>query len=364
MRKTLLLMVGLAALCSAARAQGRKPLDIYFIDVEGGQSTLFVTPAGESVLVDAGNPGGRDSGRIVATIKQLGLKQIDYMVVTHLDDDHVGGVAEVAEQIPIRNFVDHGPRQPVGTQPRPAAYQASLDKLDAGYGAARAKGNYIQVKPGDKVPIKGLDWQIVSSQNALITSPLPGAGAPNPECGDFVPQAMVASDDRNSLGMVIGLGRYRMVDLGDLPWNNEHDLVCPNNLLGTVDVYLTTAHGLALSNPKSSVHALHPRVTIMNNGPKKGDSKETWVTLKSSPGLEDIWQLHYSVARAATPVLHEASETGGPELNAPEKFIANLEQAPGHTAVYYLKISARENGSFTVTNSRNGFSKEYKRAKK
>src|SRR5580704_16687201 len=104
MRETLFLMVGLVTLCSAARAQERKSLDIYFIDVEGGQSTLFVTPAGESVLVDAGNPGGRDSRRIVATIKQLGLKQIDYMVVTHLDDDHVGGVAEVAEQIPIRNF--------------------------------------------------------------------------------------------------------------------------------------------------------------------------------------------------------------------------------------------------------------------
>ena len=355
----LLLMV--AVLCGvwqpSGLAQADKTLDVYFIDVEGGQSTLFVTPAGESILVDSGLPGGRDSGRIVATIKQVGLDHLDYMVVTHLDGDHVGGVSEIAQQIPIRNFVDHGPRQPVEGQPAGGSdYNA---KLDVAYGAARAKGNYTIGKPGDKLPVKGLDWQFVTSQGERITSPLPGAGAPNPECAQHVAQAVNNTEDKRSLGSVIALGRFRMIDLGDLPYNNEHDLVCPSNLLGTVDVYLTTAHGLALSNPAASVHALHPRVTIMNNGPTKGDSKETWVTLKSSPGLEDIWQLHYSVDRPANKGFREASQNGGPEQNAPEQFIANMAPEAAHNPFYAIKLSARPDGSFSVTNLRNGFKKDY-----
>jgi competence protein ComEC len=355
MRKAFLLMVAFVALSGAVRAQGNKPLDVYFIDVEGGQSTLFITPAGESVLVDSGNPGGRDPGRIIATIKQAGLTQIDYMVVTHFDADHVGGVSEISQQIPIRNFVDHGPREPI----EGVTLSANAKAVDDAYAAARAKGHYMQTKAGDKIPIKGMDWYVVSSQNKMITKPLPGAGAPNPACKDYVDQPMITSDDRNSLGVIIALGRFRMSDFGDLPWHNEHELVCPNNLVGMVDVYLTTAHGLALSSPPASVHAMRPRVTIINNGPRKGDAKETWLTLKSSPGMEDIWQLHYSVARAPTPTLHELLEPGGPDLNAPEQFIANMAQDAAHAEVYALKLSARPDGSFTVANLRNGFKKEY-----
>jgi competence protein ComEC len=364
MRQLLLAAAAVFAVSSsAAYTQAQKALDIYSIDVEGGQSTLFVSPAGESLLVDAGSPGDRDADRIVATAKQAGLSRIDYLVVTHYDGDHVGGVKDLSDRLPIRNFVDHGPRVlPVGATPPAPQAQANLDRVDAAYAAARAKGRHIEVKAGDKVPVAGLDVQIVSSRSQVIAKPLAGAGAPNSSCGAFVPHDRDTSENINSVGMVIGaFGRFRMLDLGDLTWNTEHDLVCPNNLIGTVDVYLTTHHGLARSGPPALVHALRPRVAIMNNGPRKGDSRETWETLKSSPGLEDIWQLHYSVQRPPSPGSDEKAEPGGKDFNAPEQFIANLdENTPAHSPAYSLKISVRPDGSFVVLNARNGYTKEYK----
>ena len=161
------------------------------------------------------------------------------------------------------------------------------------------------------------------------------------------------------MGAVIAYGRFRMLDLGDLTWNKERDLVCPNNLLGTVDVYLTTHHGLNLSGPPVLVHAVRPRVAVMNNGPRKGGSRETWMTLKSSPGLEDIWQLHYSVQRPANRGFYETADPGGSDLNAGESLIANLDESAAHTPAYYIKVSASADGGFVVMNSRNHFAKTY-----
>jgi hypothetical protein len=189
-----------------------------------------------------------------------------------------------------------------------------------------------------------------------------GGGAPNPLCRDFTPGEDDKSEDPHSVGVVIRYGRFRALDLGDLTWNKEHDLVCPNNPIGTVDLYLTTRHGLNGAGAPVLVHAVRPRVAVMNNGPRKGASPEAFRTIKSSPGLEDLWQLHYSVARPASPAanIHETSPTGGPELNTSEPMIANLDEAANHTAVYNIKVSAREDGSFVVTNPRNGYIKEYK----
>jgi competence protein ComEC len=385
-------MVAIAFVAAAGvvRTQGQKPLTIYSIDVEGGQSTLFVSPSGESMLVDAGLPGARDADRIAAAAKSAGLTQIDYLVVTHYDADHVGGVKDVGERIPIKAFVDHGPRIPGeafgaaqrgaapagGPAPAPAAPGAaaggappaaggrgsafSNERIDAAYAEARAKGRHLEVKVGDKVPIKGLDVRIVSGQGDVLTKPLPGAGAPNPLCQSYTPKEVDKTENVRSVGMVISYGRFRMLDLGDLTWTKEHDLVCPNNLLGTIDVYLTTHHGLAISGPQVLVHAIHPRVALMNNGPRKGGSRETWTTLKSAPGIEDIWQLHYSVPRPPNPSFHESVETGGPEYNAPENFIANLDEAAAHAPAYAIKVAAQQDGSFVITNLRNGFSKDYK----
>jgi competence protein ComEC len=357
-------IVWIAVACIAAsgivRSQGQKPLDIYFIDVEGGQSTLFVSPSGESLLVDAGSPGARDADRIVATAKSAGVTQIDYLVVTHYDADHVGGVKDVADRMPIRTFVDHGPRLPGEAFSPSPTYQAMVDRVDAAYAEARAKGRHLEVRVGDRVPITGLDVQVVSAQGDVLKSPLAGAGAPNPLCQSYMAKEVDKTENVRSVGMVIRLGRFSMLDLGDLTWTKEHDLVCPNNLLGTIDLYLTTHHGLNISGPQALVHAVRPRVAVMNNGPRKGGSRETWNTVKSSPGLEDIWQLHYSVPRPPNPSFQEALETGGKEFNASENFIANLDEAAGHAPAYAIKVSARQDGGFIVTNVRTGFSKGYK----
>ena len=344
--------------------QQRNTFDIYSIDVEGGQSTLFVSPSGESLLVDTGSPGDRDANRIATTAKQAGLTNLDNVVITHYDGDHVGGVKDLAERIPIRTFIDHGPRLPAsGAPPMTPQEKANVERLDAAYLGLASKGRHITANAGDRLPVPGLDIRVVSSRGDVIKTPLDGAGAPNALCRAFTPHETDTSENINSLGMVVSSfgGRFRLLDLGDLTWNTEHDLVCPNNLVGSVDVYIATHHGLARSGPPALVHAVRPRVSIINNGPRKGASRETWDTLKSTPGLEDIWQLHYSVQRAPTPRFEEKGEPGGKDANAPERFIANLDEAPpDHSPAYSLKISVRPDGSFVVTNARNGYSKEYK----
>jgi beta-lactamase superfamily II metal-dependent hydrolase/catechol 2,3-dioxygenase-like lactoylglutathione lyase family enzyme len=351
---------GLAATDAIVHTQARNTLEIYSIDVEGGQSTLFVSPTGASLLVDTGSPGDRDASRIAAVVKDAGVRQIDYLLITHYDGDHVGGVKDLAARIPIRSFVDHGPRVQDPAQTVTPQSRAYVERTDKAYAETVATGNHIQVKPGDTIPIAGLEVRVVAAGRAAITSPLPGGGAPNPLCAGYQPHDVDHSENSFSVGAVITYGRFRMLDLGDLTWNKEHDLVCPSNLLGTVDVYLTTHHGLSLSGPPVLVHAVRPRVALMNNGPKKGGSRETWATLKAAPGLEDVWQLHYSVQRPGNPGFYETGEQGGKELNAAEPFIANLDEDAAHSSVHYIKVSARADGGFVVRNSRNDFSKEYK----
>ena len=364
MAKSIVLLAALVVVSGVpGSGQQRNTFDIYSIDVEGGQSTLFVSPSGESLLVDTGSPGDRDANRIAAAAKQAGLTNLDNVVITHYDGDHVGGVKDLADRIPIRTFIDHGPRLPVsGAPPMTPQEKANVERLDAAYLGLASKGRHITANAGDKLPVRGLDIHVVSSRGDVIKKPLDGAGAPNDLCRAFTPHETDTSENINSLGIVVSSfgGRFRLLDLGDLTWNTEHDLVCPNNLLGTVDVYIATHHGLARSGPPALVHTVRPRVSIINNGPRKGASRETWDTLKSTPGLEDIWQLHYSVQRPPTPRFEEKGEPGGKDANAPEQFIANLEEAPpDHSPAYSLKILVRPDGSFVVTNARNRYSKEY-----
>ena len=319
-----------------AQTPSRTTLDVAFIDVEGGQATLFVTPSGESMLVDAGWSGfeGRDAGRIEAAAKQAGVSRLDYLLVTHYHADHVGGVPEIARRLPVRTFVDHGATVEQGERPA-ALFNAYVDTT--------ASGKRLQVRPGDTLPISGVDLRVVSSGGDLLNRPLPGAGAPNPLCRDFKPLEEDKTENARSVGVVLTYGNFRMIDLGDLTWNKEHDLVCPNNLLGNVDVYLTTHHGLDISGSPTIVHALRPRVAIMNNGAKKGGTRPAWQTVRDSPGLLDLWQLHFAV-------------DAGADHNVAEPFIANLDETTG----YGIKLSAQRDGSFTVTNARNGHAKTYR----
>jgi competence protein ComEC len=338
MRRLLVLLAAAALVAASQRAgaQPEKPLEIHVIDVEGGQATLFVAPSGESLLVDTGWAGfnGRDADRIAAAVQKAGLSRIDYLVVTHYHADHVGGVPALAAKVPIRTFVDHGPTVEQGDQPA-SLYQNYL--------AVRNKAAHLLARPGGTIPVKGLDIRIVSAAGEVIAKPLPGAGKPNPLCGSYAPLDPDPTENARSVGMLITFGRFRMLDLGDLTWNTEHDLVCPNNLLGTVDLYLTTHHGLNLSGSPQLVHAVHPRVAVMNNGARKGGIPSAWTIVKSSPGLEDLWQLHYAV-------------DGGADHNVAEPFIANSGDEEGHE----IRIVAQRSGSFEVTNTRNGHSKTYR----
>jgi competence protein ComEC len=345
-------------------AQAPKTLDIYVVDVEGGNASLLVSPSGQSLLIDTGNAGAaavRDAGRILDAARDAGLQQIDHLITTHWHGDHFGGMAEVASKIPIREFIDHGPN----VQPGEAA-DTFLQKT---YPPLYANAKHTVAKPGDKISVAGLDVRVVTSAGETIKTPLPGAGKPNPYCANFKAGTNNAEDPQ-SVGVFVTFGKFKTVHLGDLTKNKEFDLVCPNNRLGTVDVLLGLHHGQSTSNSEALVYALRPKVAIMNNGTRKGGEPDVMKTLHSSPGLEDLWQLHFSVL-------------SGQENTVPGLFIANTfdEQppampidavpapapgpgaspAPAHNGkAYWIKVSALQDGSFTVTNARNGFSKNYR----
>lgn len=328
-------LAALVCLTAGPAAQTTKPLDIYFIDVEGGQATLLVTPSGQSMLIDTGYPGfgDRDVNRILNTARQAGLSRLDYLLVTHYHNDHVGNAATIASKIPVGTFVDHGPTVETTDDAR-VLYET--------YVKARAAARHQLVKPGDRVPIRDLDVTIVTANGERIAQPLVRPAAANAACAAFKPKDVDTSENARSVGSLIAFGQFRMLDLGDLTWNKEQELACPANLLGKVDLYLTTHHGLNQSGPGVLVHALQPRVAIMNNGPTKGGEADAMQIVRSSPGLEDFWQLHYAMKAGAA--------------NMPPPMIANLDESTAH----HIKVSAQRDGSFTVTNGRTGETRAYK----
>jgi competence protein ComEC len=351
-----------------APAQTRTPaaLTIYVVDVEGGNATLFVAPSGESVLIDTGNGGQaaiRDAERITAAAKDAGLTHIDHLITTHWHGDHFGGMAELTNRMPVRHFIDHG----ANVQPA----QGADDFLKTVYPTLYQKGTHTVAKPGDRVAVAGLDWRIVTAGGAALASPLAGGGSANPFCAASPRQADDPSENAQSVGSLVSYGRFRVAHIGDLTWNKELDLMCPGNRLGTVDLFVVSHHGQAISNSPALVHALRPRVAIMNNGTRKGGQPDAMKVIYSSPGLEDLWQIHFS-------------QLSGQEYTVPGLFIANLVDdqpaampmaaiaapAPGsgappppahNGAAHWVKVVAKDDGSFTVTNGRNGFSKAYSR---
>ena len=316
----------------------QKTLDFYFIDVEGGQSTLIVSPSGQSMLIDTGWPenNGRDADRIVAAARAAGVQKIDYLLITHFHVDHMGGVPQLASRIPIGTFIDHGTSVEHGKD-EDALFQAYVD--------TRAKGKHVEAKPGDVIPLKGVSVKVLSAAGEEIKQPLAGGGQKNGLCGSEAKREVDTGENAQSVGTLISFGKFRALDLGDLTWNKEMDLVCPENRVGPVDVYIVTHHGMNLSGSATAVHAFAPRVAIMDNGARKGGTVEAYRVIKSSPGLEDIWQLHHAIA-------------GGSQDNAPDQLVANVEEKPDAGAG--IKMSVRQDGSYTVTNMRTGFSKEYK----
>ena len=355
--------LGLALVLASAQTRVAKTLDIYVVDVEGGNATLFVSPAGESLLIDTGNAGAgavRDAERIVAAMHDARLTQIDHLITTHWHGDHFGGMAELAARVPVREFIDHGPNVQPGA--------AADDFLQKTYPQLYAKAKHVVVTPGSTVAVAGLNVLVVTSAGQTIKTSLPGAGASNLYCASFKPGENNAEDPM-SVGTLVTFGRFRTVHLGDLTKNKEFELMCPSNRIGSVDVLLGLHHGQDTSNSEVLVHALRPRVAIMNNGTRKGGQPDVMKTLYTSPGLEDLWQIHFS-------------QLSGQEYTVPGLFIANgidesfsampvapiaapapgpnAPQPPAHNGTaYWIKVAAQSDGSFTVTNARNGFSKTY-----
>jgi competence protein ComEC len=358
MRSMRSLLLGFLLLASLRAAD---TLDVYVVDVEGGKSMLVVAPSGQCVLVDGGWGGfndekyvmtrrnGRDAGRIAAVVKLAGVKQIDYFVVTHYDTDHIGGVpaAVAALGVPVLHFVDHGEPQ--------AQDQVTLDEYRAYLDAiAKSKAQRIIVKPGDTLPVKGVDITVLTSATKAIDKALAGAGAANPLCASLPAARPARGENPASVGLRYAFGKFRMVDLGDATKSVEYDLMCPNNRVGAADLLMVSHHGNDVSNSPQLIHALHPRVAILNNGYTKFGRPDAFRAIRSSPGLEDLWQLHYAVE-------------AGDGNNAPENLVANPQREPDPASygsvlgdqANWIKVSARPDGSFTVMNGRNRYSKTY-----
>jgi beta-lactamase superfamily II metal-dependent hydrolase len=324
---------------AAPRREARNTLQIYFVDVEGGQATLFVTPGGQSLLIDTGWPGndGRDADRIVAAARDASIAKIDFVLLTHFHQDHAGGITQLAAKIPVGAVIDHGDDR--------EHTDAATEQTWQDYRKFLANGNVkrLIVKPGKVLPLQGIRAEVISSDGALIDKPLPGAGGTNPNCRTADEHPADQTENLRSLGTMITFGKLRILDLGDLTWDKEMELMCPVNRLGTIDIYIVSHHGWSQSNSPALLNGIAPRVAIMDNGAAKGGSPSSWDTIKKSPRLEDFWQLHFS-------------NEGGAAHNSADSFLANL---PGPDAGNYLKLTARKDGSFDVFNSRTQGSKHY-----
>jgi competence protein ComEC len=329
-----------AARATRAQTHAENHLLIYAIDVEGGQATLLVdTSTGASLLVDTGWQGtdARDAMRIQKAMRDAGIDKIDHVLITHFHDDHVGGVPELVKRVQVGEFIDHGTNREDSDDTR-SNYAAYLKAIES-------KPRRI-VHPGDTIILPGLDAIILTADGEHIAA-VPGVEPkPNPYCAAEPKWELDKTENPRSTGVLITFGKFRFLDLGDLTKAKEIPLVCPNNLIGTVDLYLVNHHGFNLSNSKAFVDAIHPRVAIMDNGAHKAGSPEAWQTVHESPGLEDLWMLH-------------TAEGSDAAHNSAEDLIANPKGAGIDGA--WLKVVANPDGSFSVTNARTGQTKDYPR---
>lgn len=340
----LLTLIAVAGAASVQSQNTKRLLEIFYVDVEGGAATLIVTPAGESILVDAGWPGfdGRDAKRIEAAMKAANIQQIDHLVMTHYHVDHFGGIPELARRVKVAKFYDHGPMTSLDED-------RNFAEKNAAYQAA-TKGQSITLTPGSEIKLKqtsgapALSLQCLSTRGEIAPNKVktPPASA---ECTNAEMKPVDKSDNARSVVLLLRYGNFDFLDTGDLTWNIEHKLICPRNLIGEIDLYQVAHHGLNSSNNPLLLQAVKPTVAIMNNGPRKGGSAETVKWLGELPSLKALWQVHRNIASTA-------------EQNAPADFIANLEEQNDAAHMIHVSVDAAKK-SFTVTNARNKLSRSY-----
>jgi competence protein ComEC len=343
-----LLLSGWMILPGANAGLDNHALDIYWNDVEGGGATLIVTPAGESILIDAGNPGGRDSARIFKTATEMaGLKKIDYLFTTHFHRDHYGGAAELAALIPIGHVYNNGIPDSDPDQP-PRDNDTNWLATIKPYRDFKADARSI-IQPSEIIPLKQADGTPKLTLRCFaakqkFAAPPAGAGI-NPLADQNVQHPFDTSDNKNSIGVILDFGPFRFFDGGDLTWNLEGQLVCPTNRVGQVDVYQVDHHGLDLSSNPVLVHSLAPTISVMNNGVRKGTAKSTIEALNSSPGIQAMYQMHKNL------------RPNDPEDNTTDDLIANLEEKCNGNII---KLEVWPSGKFyTITIPATGYTRTF-----
>jgi competence protein ComEC len=331
------LLALLAALVVSASLMAAEPLQIYFIDVEGGQSTLIVTPERRAILIDAGwsAANNRDADRIQAAARDAKITALDYLILTHFHEDHAGGVAEIARRLPVKTFVDYGAPMEQGT------FAQNPFKT---YSEARTGGQQLHPKPGERISLGDVELEVVSAGGEVTKRALQGVTSkPTSGCAPVTRGAADEGENPRSLGVRLRFGRFSFLDLGDLSGANLLALVCPDNLLGHSDVYLVPHHGNADTAYVSVITAVSPRVAILNNGVNKGGDPKALTALKEA-NISEVWQLHRSRPAGTS--------------NMPDNFIANVTDTPDAAA--WLKVTADSDGTFSVTNARTGETKPYR----
>jgi competence protein ComEC len=359
--RQILKSIPLAALLALPASAKDGALQMVSIDVEGGGGTLFVTPDGKSLLIDTGNPeqsratGDHPSSeRIAAAAHALGLKKIDTLLITHYHGDHIGGLEGLLARIPIDTFIDHGENRETTASPAPGAAQIDMKNPPAGSSEAGyrhyleliGKRRHIVAKPGDVFHVGGLTVSVVMADAKPIAKPLPGAGEDNPACAGMESMASNGGEENaRSTSSVISWGKVKIAAFGDLTWDREKDLFCPADKVGKVDIYLASHHGTGLSGSPAAVNALAPIVAIVGNSARKGADAARMKTIKASPRIQDVWQLH--------------TTTVSPDVNVAADMIANPGTDQSKDKAYALRLRIEKDGKITVINERNGFNKTY-----
>lgn len=309
----------------SASQEASKSLRIYWIDVEGGAATLVVTAEGGTLLMDCGWPGKRDAERIAKTLAAAGAKKIDHYLTSHYHTDHWGGIGDLAALVPIEKYYYHA---------FPDASAKDVDPKTKATFLALAEGKSVVVAAGSEVPLKGAKVKILVADGLVLNEP---AGSPQVRRCEANPEHPAkpedSSDNARSIGFLLSAGDFEFLDLGDLTWNVEHKLVCPQNLIGAVDVYQATHHGLDQSNHPALLKAASPTVAVVNNGAKKGGTAAAFKWLKETESIKDIFQVHRNVA------------TGPGDNTAPELTANDGEKCDGAGIVLTLDPSGK---SYTV----------------
>lgn len=351
----------LAAATLLSGATAERPLRMLMLDADGGAATLFVTPEGKSLLVDAGWPTGMPGGapaahgtpapqppaptitRVIAGMKRLGITKIDALLITHYHLDHVGGIHDILARIPVGTVFDHGPNRellPGATQTKPSPNHPAI--LYRRYEEAVAGRKRRVVAAGETLAIGSLKLNFVSADGKLIARPLPGRRGRPSKC-DTPDKANATDENPRSVGFVATWGKARILDLADLTWNEEKRLVCPVNTLGAIDLLLVGHHGSELSNNPSLIEATAPRVALVGNGARKGGDAWVFRTLAAASAPPAVWYQHQA--------------TRSPDANPKPDNIANMTLEPD--GANSLDVLIFRNGAVRVTNTRSGYTESY-----